>query len=628
MAWTVAPGSAPTLVVPRKYGAHRGRCRQVTRLGVRPRSVPGWVQGLVEDAEPGTLAPGTIEAGKNMVPTPAGRMRTRGGSRIMLTLNDDNTEAEIDHVLAIAPFTGIGGIVIGWDLAETDHYAWLVDSDMAFAITDQANSRFPMGAGTNVTTWDGATYGAAPARPNMAEVWEKMFVADATTAIGTRSELVSIDTAGAVLATSFTFSSGGGIPQPYCIEEYNGVLFMAGYGTETGGDLDRPEMLRHSFLGKSPDASDGFDIDAWALIGAKGQRITALRKGRGLLLVAKEDEFYRVSGFGRAYAGFQYQIEQVSDTQGLGITNPKALIFAEGFWWGVSSQGPIRTDGFTVDLLVGPRKPSWRGIDSTVEAWVAYHPERRLVLFGLHPAEAESGRSDTFPWRVWAWDTNRSVWQPDHEYGADLFHASAITATSAEGPSAAPNTPVTSAESTTGYTASWTNGDATAQTEVWEKDPDTGTWSLQSVVAAGTATLALTGKTNHKSYRWRVRHTKNSIKSAWDVEAGTLAQTLIAAPGQVATQSTGGPLVQIVLTQNADGTDVRVERQIDAGGYLEWNTYTSQPAGDFTVFDTSQACGVDLDYRSRSEDSAWSPTTSDYSGVNQVDLTTGCSNEL
>ena len=600
----------------------------MTRLAGGSRPVPGWVQGLVEDAEPGTLAPGTIEDGKNFVPTPAGRMRTRGGSRVMLTLNDDNTEAEIDQVLAIAPFTGIGAIVIGWDLAETDHYAWLIDSDAAFAITDEANSRFALA--TALPSWSGATYGAAAARPNMAEVWEKMFVADATIAIGTRSELIAIDTAGSVSTQAFDFSAAGDlVPRPYCIEEYNGVLFMAGYGTETGGDLDRPEMLRHSFLGRDPDSATGFDADAWNLIGSKGQRITALRKGRGLLLVAKEDEFYRVSGFGRAHAGWQYQVEQVNNTRGLGITNPKALTYAEGFWWGVSNSGPIRSDGFSVDLLVGPRKPSWRGTDSLVEAWVVHHPGRRLMLFGLHPVETETGRSDTFPWRVWAWDMERSVWQPNHEFGIDLSHAAAITTSSAEGPTAAPSSPVTSSETTTGYTATWTNGDATSETEYWEKDPDTGTWALDTVLAAAaTTTGALTDLLNHKSYRWRVRHTKNGIPSNWDVEAGTLAETLIAAPGQVATQVGSTSQVKIVLTQNADGTDVLVERQIDAGGYSTWNTYTNRPEGDFTVFDVSQSCGVDLDYRSLSRDAAWTPgANSAYSAVDQVDLTTGCTDE-
>ncbi len=229
------------------------------RLGVAPRDVPGWVQGLVEGAEPGTLAVGTIEEGENFVPTRAGRQCTRGGSRIMLTLKDDNVSpAELDHVCAIVPFTGIGGLIIGWSNAEDAHYAYRVTADMDYEPNEA-------GAITNLTTapstsWDNAS---APARPVMAEVWEKMFIADATTDITVRNEMLGFDNSGTVTNRTFTFGSGDDSLYPFCLEEYNGVLFIAGYGTEDGGDLDRPEFLRHSFLGKSPDAADGFDKDAW-----------------------------------------------------------------------------------------------------------------------------------------------------------------------------------------------------------------------------------------------------------------------------------------------------------------------------------------------------------------------------
>ena len=592
----------------------------MTRLAVPPRSVPGWVQGFAQSAEPGTLLPGTISDGENFVPTPAGRQRTRGGSRIMLTLHDDNTETELDDVCAIEPFTTIGGLVIGWSDAEDTHYAYRVTSDMAFSTGSEGTSRHDLTASPSAS-WDNAS---APARPVMAEIWEKMFLADATTSISSRNELLGIDQSGTVTSPSFQFGAGSASPLfPFCVEEYNGVLFIAGYGSEDVGDLDRPEMLRHSFLGRSPDAANGFDTLAFNLIGAKGQRITALRKGRGLLLVAKENEFYRVSGFGKAFAGWQYQVEQVENTEALGITNPKALTFAEGFWFGVSASGPVRTDGFSVDSLVGPRQPDWRGIDNVAEAWVRYHPERRLVLFGLHPSEAESGRSDTFPWRVWAWDLLRGVWQPDLEFGADLFDASGLTSTTADGPSSAPSSPSTDTETASGYTGNWTNGDTSAETEFWEKEGSGGTWALISVVAAATALLARTGLNNHTEYFWRVRHRKNGLTSAFDVDAGTSAQTLIAAPGVSAVQIGVSSTIRIDMTQNADGTDVELQRQVDGGGFSVLQTFTSQPSGAFSVFDSTRSCGESVDYRARSRDASW-PADSVFSATSNVDLSVSC----
>ena len=593
----------------------------MTRLAVPPRPVPGWVQGFAQDAEPGTLLPGTIADGENLVPTPAGRQRTRGGSRIMITLEDDNVSpAELDHVCAIIPFTTVGALVIGWSDTENAHYAYRMNADMAVFDTDQATSRTNLTTAPS-TTWDNAS---APARPVMAEIWEKMFIADATTAIGSRNEMLGFDSSGTVTSRTFQFGAGAAAALfPYCVEEYNGVLFIAGYGTEDVGDLDRPEMLRHSFLGRSPDAANGFDANAFNLIGAKGQRITALRKGRGLLLVAKENEFYRVTGFGRAFAGWQYQVELMDNTQSLGITNPKALAFAEGFFWGISASGPVRTDGFSVESLVGPRQAAWRQIDNVVEAWVAYHPERRLMLFGLHPTEAESGRSTTFPWRVWAWDILRDVWAPNHEFGADLFHASAITTTTAEGPSAAPSSPSSGSETSSGYTGSWTNGDATAETEYWEKKTSGGTWTLVSIVAAATASLARTGLDNHETYFWRARHRKNGITSNWDVEAGTSAQTLISAPGVSADQVMNTQNINVTLTQNADGTDLELQRQIDDGGFSVIVTFTAEPSGTMVYFDNGTSCNQNVDYKARSRDASW-PADSVSSAVSSVDLSIDC----
>lgn len=595
----------------------------MTRLRVPPRTVAGWSQGLIEDAEPGTLATGTIGDGENFVPSPAGRLRTRGGSRIVQTLHDAVADAELDHVCAISPFTTVGALVIGWSDTQNKHYAYRLTSDMAFYASDEAASRTELANG-----WTNAS---SPARPVMAEVWEKMFIADAVTSISARNVLLACAVTGTITSRTFEFGSDGedaAAPKPYCLEEYNGVLFIAGYGTEDSGDLDRPEFLRHSFLGKSPDAADGFDVEAWALIGSKGQRITALRKGRSILLVAKENEFYRVSGFGRAYAGWQYQIDRVENTQGLGIANPKALTFAKGFWWGIGASGPLRTDGYTVQSLVGPRKSSWRGIDKLADAWVTYHPERNLILFGLHPVEAASGRSDTFPWVVWAWDIERSVWQPNHKYGADLFHASAVTSTTAAtaGPDGAPSSPavVSSSPSTSGYTAGWTNGDTSATTEFWEKTESGGTWTEVAVIAAGTATYPRTGRTNYTSYYWRVRHLKDGLRSAWSADAGTLAQTLMTVPGCAAEQIEATSNISVVLTQNADGANLEVYRQVDGGGFSVWNTYSSRPSGTFTVVDSSRSCEEVVQYKARSKDLAWPTTTTAFSSVSEVDLTGDC----
>ena len=505
----------------------------MTRIaGAVKRPVPGYVLGLIQDASPGSLRAGNIVEGANFVPTRAGQLHVRGGSRVMLTLkNDAGTPAEISHALNIRPFSPVGGLIIGWDNAQNKHYAWRVTEDMAFSTGTESTSRTDLTAAPS-SAWNN---GATPGMPVMAELWEKMFLCDANTDYATRNTLLSIDGSGTVLQPSFAFGSGAAQAiRPYVLEEYNGVLFVAGYDNEDGSSEDEPAMLRHSFLGRSPDdttaGAEGFDPDAWNLIGAKGQRITALRKGKGLLLVAKEDELYRVSGFGRAYKGWQYQVDPVGNTLGLGIANPHALEFAEGYWYGIGAQGPLRTDGFSVESLTGPRSRGWRGMDLTSVSWVRYHPERRLMLFGLHPSEARTGRSTTFPWMIWVWDIDREVWMPDWDPNTDFHLGGALASSSADGPSAAPSNPAASLETTTGYTAGWTNGDATAVTELWERDSTAGAAfaAVTTSIAAGTATLARTGLSSGHTYEFKVRHRKNGIWSAFS--STVTVNTVLAAP--------------------------------------------------------------------------------------------------
>ena len=583
----------------------------MTQLLARARAFAGWVGGLVQDAEPNVLPIGSIEAGENLVALPAGHQETRGGSRILLTLHDDNgTPAELTHVCLVYPFTPVGCVAVGWSDGQNKHYAYRITSDGAFSTGTEATSRTSLTAAPS-TTWNN---GSLPARPVAAELFEKLFLADATLVQASRNEFLSFDSTGTVLRPQFAFAGGAAAsPLFYCLEEYNGVLFGAGYGDE--GGKDRPEIVRHSFLARSPDdvtaSAEGFDPDAYNLLGAKGQRVTALRKGKGLLLAAKDNEFYRISGFGRAYPGWQYQVDTVDNTAGLGVANPHALAYAEGFWYGIGTRGPLRTDGFTVESLAGPRQRGWRGIDNVASAFVSFHPERRVVLFGVHPTEASTGRSATYPWVKWVWDLERSVWQTDWKFGVDFFMVHAVPTSTSVGPTAPPLTPVTSLPTESGYTASWTNGDATAPTEIWEKEGSSGTWALVASIAAGTATYARTGRTHHTQYYWKVRHNKSGVTTGYSAEAS--AQTSIRAV--ILTINTALDIylpasMTTLNTATSTGTTTTVEKSAIGAGV--WTTYTSQ----LNMVSVTVIRG--FDYRARSADTAWGVTPGAYGNTFSV----------
>jgi len=582
----------------------------MTRLLARPRPFPGWIGGLVQDAE--ALPLGSIVEGTNFVPTAAGRQQTRGGSRIMLTLRDDaGTPAEISQTPLLVPFTPVGAVAVGWSNGQNKHYAYRLTADIAFFTGTESTSRTDLTAAPS-TTW---TNGSAAARPVAAELFEKLFLADATTAHASRNEMLSLTSAGVVARPTFVFAGGAASAlTPYCLEEYNGVLFLAGYGDE--GDKDRPEILRHSFLAKSPDAADGFNQDAYLLLGAKGQRVTALRKGRGLLLAAKDNEFYRITGFGRAYPGWQYQVESVQNTPGLGVSNPLALTFAEGFWYGIGAQGPFRTDGYNVESLVGPRQRGWRAITQIDRAWVAYHPERHVILFGVvRPLDLivfPHFGTGVYPSAQWVWDIQRSVWQTDWTFGFnELWMASPVTTTTSVGPSASPSAPSTTAQTATGYTANWTNGDATAQTEYWQKIEAGGTWTLMDTLSAAVASSARTIHSHQEVY-WKVRHRRSGVTSEYTTE--TVAKSNLRTVTLDLKAVLGS---QRIIGGFCDGRCV-VNLEQSAIGAAVWSaldttTITYTPTYADVAYTFLVATG--FDYRARATDAAWSPTAGAYSST-------------
>ncbi len=596
------------------------RSELVTGLLTRALPFDGWVRGLVQEAGVGTLPIGTTEDGTNFVPLPAGRLETRGGSRVLLTLNDDGgVPAELTHVLGLFPKALSGAVAIGWADATDKHYAYALTSDIAFAGASEAASRtaFP-------STWTRN----APGRPVAARLFERLYVCDAQPLYANRNTLVVIDAVvpPGITEPTFEFVPGGAAAaalRPYCLEEYNNVLFIAGYGDEETGMGDAPETVRHSFLGRVPSAANGFDPQAFNVIGAEGERVTAMKKGRGLLLLAKANELYRLSGFGRAYPGWQYQVEPIFNTDGFGVANPLGLEHAESWWYGIGRQGPFRTDGFTVQSLVGPRQRVWRGMSQLEFGWVRYHPDRRLVLFGLHPAESP-GAKPTYPYILWAWDVDRSVWTLDHAYlrsdaGADYLDIATIATVASEtvkGPTSPPGALVNSLITTSGWRAGWTNGDTSTGNEIeyWEKKTVSGTWELKGVIAVTGASnfFDVAARLNHTEYWWKVRARKNGLFSAYSAEIRV--RTLISQPTISFVECLGGGQLHVRVTQNATGTSCRVETS--PFQQAAWTTVV-------TFSGTSQEVFVNasnpIDIRARSSDAAWSPPDSVFDQIGGLD---------
>lgn len=140
---------------------------------------------------------------------------------------------------------------------------------------------------------------------------------------------------------------------------------------------------------------------------------------------------------------------------------------------------------------------------------------------------------------------------PDTNYAYTLRHQNAswesadsssvnATTTNTDGPDAPPSGLTVDAVASATWTLNWTNGDATASTEVWKDS------SLLTTVGAGVSTYDA-GATASTASAFKVRHTKNSITSAYSSEvtktypgvtAGSLAVSGTSATDEFAFQWT------------------------------------------------------------------------------------------
>lgn len=435
--------------------------------------VVGHTGGVVEYAEPSAVDPrrtggvGTLFSAFQLVSLAGGRLAVRGGSRVVTTFADVAGNA-ISDVLGGFAFSPIGVIVVAHSAAADKHYAYaLRATDMQFALPvgteTEAGSRAELG-------WATATIG----RPVAVEYFEKLYVVDASRTSRRDLAVVNLN-AGALQVTNpshniDTPGVGVGPIQAYTIAAYNGVLFIAGYDSESGGQ--EPAILRHSFLGRDPSDPAGFDRDAYALIGAKGVYITAMVPGNSILLVAKESELYRITGTPKAFEGWHFGISPLDNTLGLGCTNPHALAHAAGWFYGVGSAGPWRSDGYRVELLKRGRDAAWGQVQNSLElATVTWHPERRRVLFGFCAVPDEA------PEIFWKWDVDREQWDATDAFLSQIHQTRAIesnVAADTQAPAGLAQSFSFADHRATALTGTFTPGSTLAKTEVWLRHASLG----------------------------------------------------------------------------------------------------------------------------------------------------------
>jgi hypothetical protein len=512
--------------------------------GALTRHFAGYAGGVRESAEPAVAHAdpfGAMAEGANILTATGGRVTLRGGSQVLQTFAAD----DISSVLGVWPWSPTGALAIAYDGTAEKHYAYALTDQLAFALPvatpTEAGSRVDLG-------WDTAT----PRVPVADELFEKMYVSDAS--LGTRESMKAL----AVVADALTVATptydldglGAAELVPYVLRVYNGHLFAAGFDTDSAADA--PHILRNSLLGTDPSSATGFHPDSYAIIGAHGQRITAMAPGRDVLLVAKANELYRIYGSGQGLPGWHFQIQAIENARGHGVVSPYALLHVNQLWYGIGRAGPFRTDGSTVEPLGTPWRQSWRRVDYLERAVISYHPDpdRRKVWFAFYRI-GDSARPQ-YPYEIWCWDIDRETWSPPMAFPRTFHFINALLPETSEAPADLPLSLAqrfTNGDFTYGtVTGRFTPGDYEAETEVWAK-PYGGAYSLVVTLPAaiGRFVIPVTG-VNPTGVK--LRHKKDGV--AGDYTDAILMYPMLPAPitRYVATPTAPGSYSESALTSS------------------------------------------------------------------------------
>lgn len=171
------------------------------------------------------------------------------------------------------------------------------------------------------------------------------------------------------------------------------------------------------------------------------------------------------------------------------------------------------------------------------------------------------------------------------------------------GPSGAPSNLVNSVSTTSSITLTWTNGDASATTEIYRDN------TLINTATAGTATYTDTGRSANANHDYKIRHSKGGLFSSF---LGPL--TFYALPNAPTSPSaTADSDTQITLLwTDAHSLAVNVYR---AAAYQ-----TQVAAGVQTYVDTGLTAATNYAYTLRHQNAVWE--SADSAGVNATTSST------
>lgn len=473
-----------------------------------------FTKGVIETGNPSLALDGALRSAAGVTYAGAGKLATRSGATLALTLKDDaGTPADVTSVRAIVPF-GDGALAVAHSTVTDKVYLYRLTAalddwyDATGALQGTASPEPVAVLWTSVTTAPDVL---------IAEGLGVAYLAHTEPVVGSTLTFPSksFTPPGTVATLTSNLDGSGGAEDLYFagVLSFQQHLWAWGFGSGTTGATGyRPELARYSQPNFATSPALFLTADSITL----GARVRSEREkivGGGLagesLYLGGQYQLTRITGYGRD-SWFRQPVDQSH-----GFAGPKCMVSVADVLYYWSPRGPMRIGA------QGAPDPLWDRLGATAAAV-------------LNPQTAVASYDDAADCVVWAVDTGagvrtqvrydvrRDAWLGPDDWGLGVGCAGTVaplTASSASvsyAPAGPPTTAVTGSIGATSAVASWTTGDATAQTQVEVRQQGTTMWSVRTTtLAAGVTSYTLTDLTAGTAYEWRAAHSKGGTLSAY-----------------------------------------------------------------------------------------------------------------
>jgi hypothetical protein len=510
----------------------------VTTQRLPTHSFGPFLKGVVESANRQLALDGALRFARNARFDGVGRLKTRDGDEVALTLMDDGEDYDFEYgadptpvtsVIAVKPF-GDGAIAVAHSTRTHRVYVYRLTADMDDWYDDYGvlqGTLFPEPAGV---LWTGV------AEPPVVTIAEGLGIAYIAHNAALDASAISYPTKtyedpGIVSTLMADLDGLGAKPVAFLgVAAYNQHLIGFGFDkTNVAATAFRPEKIRHSapsFGGLAGPGSGSFDV-GHAVRSAR-ERITGVFVAGEVCYFGLNFGLWAMAGFGRD----SFQKKSLSSE--VGIAGVLAACEGPNGWlYGWSHKGPIRVLGMSEPEELGDAiQDTVSAIASPNRVIAAYDQERDQVCF-FYDSNGVRNKFASF-------DHTRNAWLgPDSELGVAIACASRISpvygaAVAGSPPAGPPTTPSTTAIGTSNATANWVNGDAVAgtRTRIEVRRQGATAWTLVTHVGAGVTSATITGLEASKAYEWRAAHVRNGQTSTYlGPSAGTQFTTTASSGG-------------------------------------------------------------------------------------------------